>query len=326
MVRYVLKRIILMIPMLLAIILVVQLLLVSVTDNSHGRFSAYGYDDGLESFLKEHEVPDKFPAQYLRYVYNLFVKRQFSPTEAGDTKFMKNITQRTGQTLKLTLLGIALTVLIGVPLGIVSAVHRDGAADRIISMLTLLFASIPSFCLAIFLVMIFSLALQLLPVFGITEPGAYIMPTFVLGIGGVALMVRMTRSAVSDVLERPYVTTLYAKGLAPRKIIFGHVLKNSLVTVVATVNNVVVQMFCSTLVVENFFSIPGLGSYLVESVLSRNMMGVLACVVIIAAILMLVGLLCEVLQLAADPRARKTVKTTGSLKKDRQTGGAADAK
>ena len=97
MVRYVLKRIILMIPMLLAIILVVQLLLVSVTDNSHGRFSAYGYDDGLERFLKAHDVPDRFPAQYLRYVYNLFVKRQFSPTEAGDTQFMQNITQRTGQ-------------------------------------------------------------------------------------------------------------------------------------------------------------------------------------------------------------------------------------
>ena len=323
--RYILKRIILMIPMLLAIILVVQLLLVSVTDNTRGRFSAYGYDDGLEDFLLRHEVPDRFPAQYLRYVYNLFVKRQVSATEADDLTFMKNIRQRTAQTVKLTLLGLAFTVLLGVPLGIASAVHRDGTADRVISMLTLLFASVPSFCLAIFLVLLFSLTLQLLPVFGISQPGAYVMPTFVLGIGGVALMVRMTRSAVADVLERQYVTTLYAKGLAGRKIIFGHVLKNSLITIIATVNNVVVQMFCSTLVVENFFSIPGLGSYLVESVLARNMMGVLACVVIIAAILMLTGLLCEVLQLAADPRARRLVKKTGSLKGRKTAGGGKDA-
>ena len=267
-------------------------------------------------------MPDRFPAQYLRYVYNLLIKRQVSGSGAGDTIFMNNITQRTRMTIRLTLLGLALTLLIGVPLGVVSAVHRDGAADRVISMLTLLFASIPSFCLAILLVLLFSLQLMLLPVFGVAEPGGYVMPTFVLGIGGVALMVRMTRSAVSDVLERPYVTTLYAKGLAPKNIIFGHVLKNSLVTVIATVNNVIVQMFCSTLVVENLFSIPGLGSYLVESVLRRDMMGVLACVVIIAAILMLVGLLCEVLQLLADPKARRLVRTTGSLKKEKILGGA----
>lgn len=324
MIRYFLKRIILMIPMLLAVILVVQLLLVSVTDNSRGRFSAYGYEDGLEDWLLAHDVPDRFPAQYLRYVYNLFIKRQVSSSEAGDIMFMRNISQRTGLTIRLTLLGLALTLLVGVPLGITSAVHRDGPADRVISMLTLLFASIPSFCLAIFLVLLFSLQLKLLPVFGASEPGSFVMPTFVLGIGGVALMVRMTRSAVSDVLERPYVTTLYSKGLAPQKIVFGHVLKNSLITVVATVNNVVVQMFCSTLVVENLFSIPGLGSYLVESVLRRDMMGVLACVVIIAAILMLTGLICEGLQLLADPRARRLVKTTGSLKRERLSKGAGD--
>ncbi len=304
-----------MIPTLLAIIFVVQLLLVSITANAGTRFSAYGYDDRLEEFFAEHEAPDNFLTQYVRYVYNLLIKRELSTGAASNELFMRNLRQRTFETLKLSLFGLIITACIGVPLGIVSATHRGRAWDRIISMFTMLLASIPSYVLTIVLVLVFALSLRLLPVFGIKEPGSYILPTTVLGIGGVSLMVRMTRSAVSDVLSRPYVTTLIAKGLPRRKIICGHVLKNSLVPIIATMNNIVVQMFCSTLVVENLFSIPGIGAMLVEAVLSRDLMTVLACVVVIAIVLMLIGLVSEILQLAVDPRARRMVRNTGKLNK-----------
>lgn len=294
-----------MVPTLFGIILIVFTLLNFIPGASQNPFRTYGYDDELETFFQTHNVPENYASKYVRYCYSVFVKHDFNPHGRRSMDLNQTLPIRVWLTLKLTAYGIIAALLIGVPLGMVSALYHGKLPDKIISSVSLLFSSIPSYCLAIFLIIIFALGLRILPISGTMQPGSYIMPTAVLAVGGVSLVLRMTRSAVKDVLNQPYITALRAKGLSYKRVLWVHILKNSLILIVATMNNVIVQMLCSTLIVENLFSIPGLGAFLVNMVLGRSLHGVLGCVILIAVILMAANLLSDGLCLAVDAKLRQ---------------------
>ena len=313
MAKYIVKRFLLMIPMLLIIIFFVQLILFNVPGTSTRSLRAIGYDDALDEFFLSHDIGDTFLPKYIRYVYNLVVGHEFTmPEKIQQITLMRNLEVRVANTVRMGLMGLAATVILGIPLGGVSALKKGSVTDRVISALTLLFASIPSYCFTIFLTLLFSLVLRLLPATGSGAPGWWIMPTMVLAIGGIALMVRMVRSAILEVLDQPYITAVRARGIRSYSVVMGHVFRNSLITVVSAFNNIVVQIFCSTLIVENFYAIPGVGSYLITAITRRDTGIIMACVLIIAMILMIISILCEILHLLVNPRVRQQIKTSGA--------------
>ena len=304
MVTYIIKRCLLIIPTLLGIALIILLLLNYVPGSDPNSFSSDGGGDARDSFFDTVGMDDGFAARYIRYFYNLIVKHEFGPANKGHSSIGTDLAYRLRYTLLLTGLSFLITFVVGIPLGIYSALKRGKWQDQAVSFLTLTLSSIPSYCLTLFLVIVFSLWLRLLPVSGIRDPGSFVLPTAVLSMGGIALTARMARSAVIEVLDKPYITALRAKGLSERKIIFRHVLKNSLIPVVSTLNNLTAQMLCSTLVVENFFSIPGLGAYLIAAVSVRNQHAILGCVLIISLLLMIFGIVADIMCMIFNPKMR----------------------
>jgi ABC-type dipeptide/oligopeptide/nickel transport system permease component len=220
-------------------------------------------------------------------------------------------------TLEIAALGFGVAVIIGIPAGIGSAVNHNGWKDNVLSVLTLIMASIPSFCLALFLVLLLALHLRLLPVFGLYSWKGYIIPTLVLGAGGIAMTTRMTRSAVLEILNLPYITTLRAKGMSERKILWVHVLKNALPPIISVMNNVAISVLCSTIVVENFFTVVGIGTMLVSAVGNRSQHQVLACTLVLAVVILVINFITDVCYILTNPRLRmEQSKKSGSKEKE----------
>ena len=317
MVKYFVKRLLVSIPILFGIILVIFLLLNFIPGSNSNNFASYDGGDALDRFFEKFDIEDGLFSRYVRYCYNIIVKHDFNPVDNESAKVGQSLAFRLETTLTLTLLASLAAFFVGIPLGIYTALHRGKWQDHFVSSVFMVFSSIPSYCLTIFLVIFFSLWLQLLPATGLSSGAGYIMPTIVLSIGGISLLARMTRSAIVEVLDHQYITALQAKGLKRRDIIYKHILKNSLTPIISTINNLVAQMFCSTLVVENFFAVAGIGSYLVNAVSNRNQHVILGCVIVIAALLMLLSIVSDILCMLVNPKMRsKYGKTAKAVRRD----------
>lgn len=308
--RYFIKRILLMIPTFLAIILAVFILMSVLPGSNANEFSSSGGGDWLDGVFSSLHIESTMAAKYVRYVYNLVFKMDFGSTR-GTSNIGFTIFYRLKFTLKLALLGFVFSALVGIPAGTLAAVNRGKGSDKGISVLTLLLNSIPSYALAVVLVVLFSLALGILPSFGFGSPEYYIMPTIVVSAGGIALTTRMTRSAVIDVLDKQYVTVLRAKGISESEIMWGHVMKNAMGTVIASLNNLAAQLLCGTLIAENFFSIPGLGQLLTKSISERSQHIVLGCVAVLSVLLMSVNIVSDMLSAAINPQIRMELSSGG---------------
>ena len=305
MARYLVKRILLIIPTMLFIALVVFLLMYNLPGSNINEFRLYGDGDYLDSVYQRFEVKDSAASRFIRYCYDLIVNHRMGPSDRGNVDISADLWQRLKSTLMLTGLGMAASVIIGIPLGVWAAVYHNRWQDRAVTLMTLLLSSIPSYCLTVCLVLIFSLWLGLLPTFGVDGGvSSYILPTITISAGGIAALTRMTRFAMLETLDQQYITALRSKGLKERAVICLHALKNSMVTIVSSLNNVAAQILCGTLIVENFFGIRGLGSYLVDAVFSRNQHQVLGCVLILALLLVTFNLIADMLHAAVNPKIR----------------------
>ena len=289
--RYFIKRIILLLPTLLAILLAVFVLL-NITNprgfNSFGIHSL-GYEEGTLDLLdKAFDSAKAGPTlinKYLRYCYNLLIHGEFG---TSDSIFDVNyeIFFRLRVSLVLAGFGFLISLLVGIPLGVSSALKGGSRTDRIISTGTLVAASIPSYTLAVIVMVIFTVKLRWLPLSGLSSWQSYIMPIMVIASAGIALTVKMTRSAVLDVINRQYITVLHAKGLSEKDIIFKHILKNSFVTIASTLNNLAAQLLCGTLIAENFFAFPGIGQLVFRSVSQGQQYVLLGTVAVLSVLLM----------------------------------------
>ncbi len=302
MVRYFLKRVLLMAPTFLAIMLVVFLLMSVLPGSNINEFSSNGGGDWLDGIFSSLNMTDSIVARYVRYIVNL-AKGDFGEGRSS-AGLGSNIFYRLGFTAKLALFGFLLSAIIGIPAGTLAAVKRGGRADKAVSVLTLVMSSLPSYALAVVLVLIFCLYFNLLPPFGFGTPEYYIMPTMVVAAGGVAMTTRMTRSAVSGELGSQYVMVLRAKGLTGRRIVWLHVMKNALGTVVASLTNLASQLLCGTLIAENFFSMPGICQLLTKSISGRNQHTVLGCVAVLSVILMMVNIVSDFAAALLSPRIK----------------------
>ena len=302
--RYLLKRVLMMIPTMLAIILVVMLVMNYVPGGGLRSFSSRGEGDWLDSALEKLNLHDTLAGIYARYVYNI-CHGQFGTLRQTGRLMGNDLRMRVGNTLKISGAGIAFSLIFGIPLGFTAALYKGRAADNGISVVTLVLSSIPSYCVAVICSMIFVVWLHWLPLYGFSSPLHYVMPMLVTALPGMAIITAITRSAVLNVLGQQYVTVLRAGGVAQARILYVHVLRNAMVIVMSSFQNIAISILCSGMIAENFFTVPGLGSSLVSSVSSRSVYITLACIVLLSAMLMVVSLVCDVLCILVDPRMRQ---------------------
>lgn len=215
-------------------------------------------------------------------------------------------------TVLLSALAISISVGIGVPAGIISAVRRGSLMDQGVTLVAFLGVSVPEFWLALNLVLLFSVHLGLLPVAGYAPPTAglwtslryLVLPAFTMGFVQSALIARMTRAAMLDVVAQDYIRTARAKGLSSQRVTLRHAFPNALIAVVTVVGIIFSVMMGGNVVAETIFTIPGVGQLLITSVLRRDYPVIQGIVLLIAAAYVVINLLVDVVYAAVDPRIR----------------------
>ncbi|MGD8759520.1 MAG: ABC transporter permease [Anaerolineales bacterium] len=198
-----------------------------------------------------------------------------------------------------------LAVIVGIPLGIVSALYRNKAPDHMAMFITTLGISIPNFVLGLLMILLFSLTLNWLPVFGWGNSWKQaVMPIITLGTGGMAILARLTRASVLETLGQDYIRTARAKGLRERIVLAKHALPNSLIPVVTVLGPMLAAWLTGTFFVELVFAIPGIGKFFITAVTDRDYSLIMATILIYSSVLVIANLVVDVAYGFLDPRIR----------------------
>jgi ABC-type dipeptide/oligopeptide/nickel transport system permease component len=201
-------------------------------------------------------------------------------------------------------MALALAIAGGMVLGIAAAVKQNGLVDYLCSLIAMLSVALPNFVVAVFLILLFTFVLQLLPTGGWDSRQQWILPTITLALGPMAQIARYTRSTILDVIRADFVRTAYAKGLPESRVILGHVLKNALIPVLTVIGPLVAAVGTGSFFVETIYRVPGLGRFFVESMLGRDYPMILAVVLLYGTFLAVMNLVVDLLYATLDPRIR----------------------
>ncbi len=301
--RFIARRLIMLIPVLIGVS-IISFLILHLAPGDPAELLA-GEDATKEDIMMiRHELGLDKP---LWTQYFMFLKG-IATGELKSLKFsmpvMDVIRPRLFNTLELSLASILIAVIIGIFAGVVSATHRYTWIDYLSTIGALLGVSMPVFWWGLILILIFSVNLGLLPSGGMGGISHLILPAIVLGTASTAIIARMTRSSMLDVLRQDYVRTARAKGLLEKIIIYRHALRNALIPTVTVVGLQFGYMLAGAVLTESVFSWPGVGRLLVEAILFRDFPVVQSALLIIAIMFVLVNLLVDVLYAFLDPRIR----------------------
>jgi peptide/nickel transport system permease protein len=207
-------------------------------------------------------------------------------------------------TLELALFALLIAMTIAVPLGIFSALRHGSFSDQTILFFSLLGVSIPNFCLGPLLIIFFSLKLNLLPVSGREELFSFVLPSLTMGIGMSAILLRITRAAVLEILSKEYILTARAKGLPQHTVVLKHLFRNALIPIITVLGLQFGALLTGAIITETIFSWPGLGRLTISAIYTRDYPLVQGCVLTIAFTYLLVSLIVDILYAMADPRVR----------------------
>ncbi len=262
-------------------------------------------EEQMEAIRRDLGLDRPLAVQWGTYVRDMFV---FDLGESVTSRqpVRELIMQRLPNTLQLGFAAMAISIVIGLPIGIYTAVHRGTRWDGVARLFAVLGQSMPSFWLGVLLILIFAVVLGVLPPGGKETPTSIILPAFSMGYLTTAAIMRLTRSSMLDVLNAEYIKLARIKGLSETKVIWKHALKNSLIPVI-TFSVVLFTLFLGAAVVtETVFAWPGLGSLILDGVRTRDYPLIQGGVVVFSAIYILANLLVDILYGYLDPRIRLT--------------------
>jgi peptide/nickel transport system permease protein len=215
-------------------------------------------------------------------------------------------------TLQLSFQAVLLSLLIAVPLGILSATHRGSWLDLLSGTLAAVGSSMPAFWLGVLLILVFAVHYRLLPTFGYVRPTedlygnfkSLLLPSITLAVGYTAVLSRLVRASLLDILHEDYVRTARAKGLHQQAVIWRHALRNALLPIITVVGLETGRLLGGAVVTETIFALPGIGRLAVDAVLGRDFLTVQAVTLLMASALLLSNLIADLLYGVADPRIR----------------------
>lgn len=222
----------------------------------------------------------------------------------SDRPVTQELIARYPNTLKLTFFAMIATVLIGLPAGIIAAVRPNSWADNLLMLVALIGVSMPVFWLGLMLILFFSLLLNLFPTGGNDSWRHFILPALTLGLGSAAIVARLTRSSMLEVIRSDYIRTARAKGLSERIVIFRHALRNAAIPIVTIVGLETGALLGGAVLTETVFAINGVGRFVVQSIGFRDYPVVQGTVLILAASFVLVNLVVDLSYMWTDPRIR----------------------
>ncbi|MBL3649954.1 glutathione ABC transporter permease GsiC [Bacillus vallismortis] len=304
MIKYSIKRLLLMIP-LLFIITVIVFMFVHMIPGDPARLIA-GSDatiDEIKLVREKYGLDQPLYQQYISYMSNLFQGDLGTSIQAG-RPVAEMLSERFMPTFWLTVVSMFWSLLFGIPIGLVSAVKRNKWQDHITMVFAVSAISIPSFWLGLMLMQLFSVQLGWLPTGGIDSWKHYILPSITLGAGVAAIIARFTRSAVMDVLKNDYIRTSRAKGLHEYTVLMKHAFRNAMIPVVTMTGLQFGFMLSGSIITETLFSWPGLGRLLINSIVSRDYPVIQAELLLFSFEFLLINLIVDLLYGWLNPKVR----------------------
>ncbi|MBX5444870.1 nickel ABC transporter permease [Sphaerobacter sp.] len=312
MVRYILRRILAMLPVLFLVsVIVFSLIHLTPGDPAITMLGEEATPEAVAALRAKLGLDQPLPVQYLRWVGSV-LQGDLGRSIRSNQPVSEAIAQRLPVTLELAILSVLIGVAIAIPVGIVSAMRRNSPLDTASTGVALLGVSLPNFFLAILLIFIFSIHLRWLPPIGYTPLAdgivdnikRMLMPAITLGTALSAIVMRMTRSSLLEVLDQDYVRTARAKGLTEMRMIRVHALKNSLIPVATVVGLQIGGLLGGAIITETIFALPGIGRLLVDSIFQRDFPLVQGVVLFTSLAFLVVNLLVDLLYAFLDPRIR----------------------
>jgi len=309
---YVARRLLALIPVIL-VVATVAFVLIHLAPGDPASIIA-GPDaspDDIARIQRQLGLDAPFHVQLFRW-YGRLARGDLGQSIFLRRPVLEAIVDRAEPTILLTLYATLIAVTLGVPAGVVAARHHDGTADQALMAGALVGISIPNFLLGLLLILLFSVRLGWFPVAGYVplESGwlgtlrSLTLPAFALGVVQSALIARIARSAMLDVLREPFITAGRARGLSERAVVYKHALKNAMIPTITVIGISLAILISGSVIVEQVFNIPGLGRLIISAVLRRDYPVIQGVVLCIAGIYMLVNLAVDLSYVVFDPRIR----------------------
>ena len=318
MITYIIKRLLLMIPILLCIILIVTILM-EITPGDPARIVAgtNATEEEVAKVRADLKLDDPLMVRYARFVIGS-VQGDFGTSFITKTPVFRDIMIRVPYTTLMAVLSVAIAICIGIPLGIVAATNQNTWKDYLAILFSLICSSMPAFWFALMLVQWFAVKIRIFPVQGIQTWVGWVLPVVSLALGYSASIARLTRSSTLEVIRQDYITTARAKGVKESTVLYRHVLKNSLIPVVTSVGGLFGHALGGALIAETIFSIPGLGTYSITALTNRDYPAIQGSVLYLSALFSIVILLIDIIYALIDPRIRSQYSKGKKTKKEKK--------
>jgi len=301
MTRYIIRRVLWMIPVLL-FVSIITFTLMHITPGGPWDKDKAVAPRVIANLNAKYNLDKPAWQQYLIYMSGA-IRGDLGPSYTyQDRSVTQIILGGLPATASLGFFAAMVALMVGVPLGIFAAMRQNTALDYSALAFGTVFASVPTFVLGFVLIIVFALTLHLVPTSGWGKPANYVLPVLTLGLNQAALLTRITRASVLDVNRQDFMRTARAKGLREHVLIRRHLLKNSMIPVVTVLGPLLAFLIVGSLVVENIFSVPGIGRLLVQGISQRDYSLIMGSTLVYAIVIAVLNLIVDVGYAFIDPR------------------------
>lgn len=305
MIRYVFKRLLMLIPTLLAVSFIVYFIVdLAPGDDLDVKYGSEISKEELDAIREKMGYNDNVVIRYFRYMGRMLRGDLGVSSQSGESVF-KLYMNKLPNTARLTLWGIAVSLIIAIPLGILAALKQNTWIDALCTIIGLAGISLPCFCTGLFLILLFaSKPDSLLPSYGADYWYSIILPAITVGLSGAGLILRTTRSSMLEVIRQDYLRTARAKGVNERTIILKHALRNALIPIITVAGNSIAVNIGGAVITETVFAWPGVGRMIIGAIGARDINLVTGGIIMTTMISSILTLLVDIIYGFVDPRIK----------------------
>ena len=315
MLKYILKRLLLLIPVIIGISFIIfSIMQLTPGDPAREILGETATQEAVDALREEMGLNDPFLLQYGRYMWNA-IRGDFGTSYQTGQSVIKQILERFPTTIYLAIGATLAAILIGIPVGLISAFKQYSIIDDVSTIFSMVLTAVPNFWLGLVLMLTLSLKLKWFPAYGATSLKHFVLPWITLSGMTLAVLSRMTRSSMLEVIRQDYIRTARAKGAKERRIVFHHALRNALLPVITVIGTQLSVQLGGAIIVETVFSIPGLGTMIISGIKTKDIPVVMGGVMFIALVGGLVNLLVDILYAYIDPRLKSRYVGTKRTRK-----------
>ncbi len=307
--KFILKRLVMLIPVLLGVSFIVfSILSFTPGDPVEMRLGENYSEEAYNAMREEMGLNDPFLVRYVKYIVDA-VQGDFGTSYRTSNPVVEELAARLPNTILLSVVAMFFAILVGIPLGVISATHQYSAVDNVSMVGALFGVSMPNFWLGLMLIVIFASGLGWFPSSNFDSWKSIVLPAITLSVNSLAMITRMTRSSMLETIRQDYIRTARAKGLKESVITIKHALRNAMIPIVTTVGLQFGFSLGGAVLVETVFAWPGIGRLLVECIKLKDTPVVVACVLVLATMFSIINLCIDILYAFLDPRIRAQYKT-----------------